>query len=92
MALLFRDAYYAKLPGGLLEGIGKLLADNVKVYVHSMEVEAVRAHLLASGVEPDFVTLPESGSVSVGEVVFRSPLELLYRYLVEVGWVVPVKL
>jgi hypothetical protein len=42
---LFHEAQYADLLGGLLEALARLLADNVKIYVFPMELEAFRLAL-----------------------------------------------
>jgi hypothetical protein len=44
-AKTMHEAFYWRLPGALLEGIGRLLATNVKLYVAPMPREAFRAAL-----------------------------------------------
>jgi hypothetical protein len=39
-AKTLNEAFYQRLPGSLLEGLGRLLASNVKIYVVSMQREA----------------------------------------------------
>jgi hypothetical protein len=44
-AKILQEAFYQDLPGTLLEGLGKLLATNVKLYVAPMPREAFAAAL-----------------------------------------------
>lgn len=87
LALILHEAYYRNLSGGLLEGIGRLFADNVKIYAAPMPSVAFQAHLRGAGVEPKCVSSAETEVVTVETLRFESPLGLLYEYLLEVGWI-----
>jgi hypothetical protein len=79
-------AHYESLMGGLLEALGRLFADNVKIYVYPMEVEAFRDALAAAGIAP-----PDTGSakwVTATSLRPEPPLGHLYDYLMDTGWIV----
>jgi hypothetical protein len=87
LANLFLEGYYKTLPGNMLEGLGKLLAENVKLYVSPVPVETCRAHF-GSAVAAMF-ELPLSGPVTVEHLRPRPPLDELLRYVRAAGWLVP---
>lgn len=87
---LLDDRHYVHLPGGLLEGVGRLLADNVRVYVHPMEVEAFRTHLASFGFDLSTLSFPGGGSVSAQNLMLHGPLGYLYGHLLARGWIVPI--
>jgi hypothetical protein len=87
LAKLFVEDYYRALPGSLLEGLARLLTENVRLYVSPMPVEACRAHM-DSGLATMFA-LPTSGLVTVEHLVPRPPMGELLRYVRAAGWLVP---
>jgi len=87
---LLDDVHYRDLPGGLLEGVGRLLADNVRVYVHPMEVEAFRSHLATYGIDLANVSFPGGGMVTAENLRLHGPLGHLYGHLMARGWIVPI--
>jgi hypothetical protein len=87
---LLDDRHYGHLPGGLLEGVGKLLADNVRVYVHPMEVEAFRSHLTSFGFDLATLSFPGGGAVTAQNLMLHGPLGYLYGHLLARGWIVPI--
>jgi hypothetical protein len=88
---LLDEAHYRELPGGLLEGVGRLLADNVRVYVHPMAVEAFRGHLVSHGVDLAGLSFPGGGFVTAENLRLHGPLGQLYIHLLERGWIVPIQ-
>jgi hypothetical protein len=85
---LMQEAFYRTLPGTLLEGLGKLLATNVKVYVYPMPRDGVLAALPSAG-----ALMAPGGAdslVTADDTRFGPPLEHLYRYLRDAGWIVPL--
>lgn len=84
LAHLLRDTYYNELPGTLLEGLGKLLASNVKIYVSPMDTELFNA-LVPHG--KDWSSQGD-GQITAGDLQPPSPLNHLYKYIREAGWVV----
>ena len=80
-------ASYPELLGGRLEALGKLLAENVRIYVHPMPVEAMREALAALPSGSPSVDFPTDGPVTAESLRFPPPLGHLYRYLLEAGWI-----
>lgn len=87
---LLDENHYGHLPGGLLEGVGKLLADNVRVYVHPMEVEAFRNHLASFGFDLATLSFPGGGAVTANNLMLHGPLGYLYGHLLARSWIVPI--
>lgn len=87
LARLFAEDYYRALPGRLLEGLGKLLTENVRLYVSPVPVEVCRAHF--GSASPSMFELPDKGSVTVEHLRPRPPLDALLRYVRAAGWLVP---
>jgi hypothetical protein len=88
---LFEDRFYNELPGRLLEGIGKVFAHHIKIYVSPMPRQAV---LGALGPRPLRGIIAESatGLVSADDLRADPPVSHLYQYLRSGGWVVPLTL
>jgi hypothetical protein len=87
---LLDEAHYRELPGGVLEGVGRLLADNVRVYVHPMDVEAFRIHLTSYGVDLSGLSFPGGGAVTAENLRLHGPIGHLYGHLVAREWIVPI--
>jgi hypothetical protein len=89
LARILEDRFYGDRPGRLLEGLGKLCATNVKMYVHPLPREAV---VKALGPSADHFRLTASAAwvVTADDLHPRPPVEYLYRYLREAGWVRPL--
>jgi hypothetical protein len=89
LARILEERFYTGLPAAILEGLGKLFAANVKVHVYPMPREAV---LTALGPSADHFRLTASaaGVVTADDLHPRPPVEHLYRYLREAGWVLPL--
>ena len=89
LAQVLQHQFYTDLPGQLLEALGKLFAANVKVHVYPTPREVVVAAL---GRPPSGSGWPRRarGVVTADDLHPQPPVEHLYRYLREAGWVVPV--
>lgn len=85
---IFQAAHYADLIGGVLEATGRLLAENVRLYVYPMERPTFRRILDEAGI-PGMV---EQGSledpVTVESIRLTPPQGHLYDYLRDAGWIV----
>jgi hypothetical protein len=86
LAQLLNENYYGHLAGSLLEGIGRLLAENVKIYVYPMPADVFRKNLGDAMIGD----APAQGSVTVDNYRPRPPLDHLYNYLRDAGWIVPL--
>jgi hypothetical protein len=83
------ESFYRDLPGNLLEGIGRLLATNVKAYVAPMSSEAFRAALAdLPGAADDWHKDP--GLVTLDTLRPAPPTVCLLDYLRGTGRLVPL--
>jgi hypothetical protein len=89
-AKTLHEAFYQNLPGTLLEGLGRLLATNVKLYVVPMPRDAFDAALTGL---PGNLTVKDSGSslVTLDDLVPSVPLLHLLEYLRNSGRIVPLE-
>jgi len=89
-AKTMHEAFYRNLPGALLEGIGRLLATNVKLYVAPMPRDAYRAALadLPGKLE---VRNSDSDQVTLDDLMPSTPNLHLFEYLRASGRIVPLK-
>jgi len=87
---VFERGYYENLVGGLLEALGKLLAENVRVYVHPMPAATVRSALTRTGLDHSLLSPEQDGLVSIDQIRLAPPVGHLYAYLLEARWLVPL--
>ena len=89
-AKILHEAFYQDLPGALLEGLGRLLATNVKLYVAPMPREAFNA---AVGDLSGALTVKESGKslVTLDDLVPSIPGLHLFEYLRASGRIVALE-
>ncbi len=89
------EAFYQNLPGTLLEGLGRLLATNVKVYVAAMPRQAFVSSLQdAPGKNTSGrVTVRQSGSsmVTLDDLIPAEPACHLLKYLRASSRIVPLE-
>ncbi len=89
LARLLEEQIYHELPGRLLEGLGKFLAVNAKLYAYPMPRDAVVA-ALGPAADRFGIEASAAGEVTADGIHPRPPVDHLYRYLRQGGWVVPV--
>jgi hypothetical protein len=91
IARVLQSQFYDALSGSLLEGLGKLFANNVKFYVYPMPRAAV-AGALSNAPHTGNVRVGGSNAPLVGadDLVLAPPSDHLYRYLRDSGQVVPI--
>jgi hypothetical protein len=82
---------YATLPGTLLEGLAKLLAQNVKLYLYPVPLP-VFAREREHDVVKRVTASSQTAMVSVDDLRCEPPLDHLFRYLRDAGWIVPLEL
>ena len=89
-AKTLQEAFYQALPGALLEGLGRLLATNVKLYVAPMPREAFNA---AVGDLSGALTLKKSGKdlVTLDDLMPSIPSLHLFEYLRASGRIVALE-
>jgi len=87
LAKTMQEAFYQSLPGTLLEGLGRLLATNVKLYVAPMTRDAF---CTALGDLADEIALEDSGSgpVTLDDLMPPAPHLHLLQYLRASGRIV----
>jgi hypothetical protein len=89
-AKILNETFYQNLPGTLLEGLGRLLATHVKVYVAPMPRKAFAAALgdtsgrLAVGESDDTL-------VALDDLIPAEPACHLLKYLRAASWIVPLQ-
>jgi len=88
---IFQTAY-DELIGGLLEALGRLLAENVRIYVFPMPGAIFRQRLAAVGLDPQLFCSSGDEPVTARKIRIPPPIGHLYSYLLESGWVVPVEM
>jgi hypothetical protein len=89
VARILADRISNEHPGRLLEVLGRLLAFDVKMYAYPTPAEAIRA-VLGPAAELFRVTASGAGVVTADDLSPMPPLEHLYRYLRDAGWVIPI--
>jgi len=85
---IMRERFYEDLPGSLLEGLGRLLATNVKLYVAPMPREAFES-ALGNGARR-FTVNDSSSMVGIEDIVAEPPGCHLLSYLRSSGRLVPL--
>lgn len=89
LAQILHHRFYGELAGGMLEGVAKLLAANVKVYAYPMPAEAYRQAM--SGTDDTALAGEAAGElVTADDIHPEPPVNHFYRYLREADWIVPV--
>ncbi len=89
---LFQETYYETLDGGIVEAMGRLIARNVRIYAYTMSAERFKRRLNAFGLDLSFWNYPESGPVTVDNILPKSHLRHLYIYLREIKAFIPLLL
>ncbi len=89
-ARVLQEASYQNLPGTLLEGVGRLLATNVKIYVAPMPRPAFVSALQDTSGK---LTLRDSGDgwVALDDLILSDPLCHLLNYLRASSRIVPLE-
>jgi hypothetical protein len=86
-AKILQEAFYQNLPGTLLEGLGRLLATNVKIYVAPMPRQAFVSATAGR------LTIRElgDGHVVLDDLIPREPACHLLKYLRAASRIVPLE-
>ena len=86
---LLRATHYEHLIGGLLEALGKLFADNVRIYVRPMTAEVFRQRLARVGLNASEFCEGGRDPIGTDDLRFPPPVAHLYRYLIEQRFLLP---
>jgi hypothetical protein len=87
---LLEGSYYSDMIGGALEAMGKLLAENVRLYVFPVDASQLPGLLSRSRLDPALLSYPERGSVTADNLRVAPPIGHLYAYLLASGWLIPL--
>jgi len=82
---------YETLPGALLESLGKLLVQDVLLYIHPVSVEVFR-EARATGPRRRVDASRSGGRVTLDDLRCEPPLDHLLRYLRGAGYLLPLAL
>lgn len=90
VAKILHERFYQELPGALLEGLGRLLVTNVKLYVAPMPRSAFTTALRD---EPDIIPVRQTddGFVTLDDLIPWQPSRHLLEYLRASGRVVSLE-
>jgi len=82
---------YQTLPGALLESLGKLLVEDVRLYIYPVALERFQ-RARAEDPRRSVSASPSKGTVTLDDLRCEPPLDHLLRYLQGAGWLVPLEL
>jgi len=88
---LLRSGAERELAGSAFEALGKLLGEDVRMFVEPRPARELRASLRRAGLDPKGVRFPDTDAVRVGELELAPPLGHLLAYLLGSGCVVPLE-
>jgi hypothetical protein len=92
LADIFKEEYYSKLDGGILEAFGILFKDNVKIYAYPIEQENFERYRKQIGRGDNVETIgDEDGLVTIDNLLVAQNLRNLYKYVRENGFLVSIE-
>jgi hypothetical protein len=84
LAMLFSERFYRDSGTGILEAIGKLFTNDVKISVKPMTVTNFRSNIDSADVDADWFDLrTEKDIVSIDTLNLHGPMNHLLQYLLE---------
>jgi hypothetical protein len=84
LAMLFSEQFYRDSGTGILEALGKLFTNDVKISVKPMAPENFRAHVDSADIGSDWFDLPAGLEiVSIDKLTLHGPMNRLFQYLLE---------
>ena len=92
LADIFKEDYYLKLEGGILEAFGKLFKDNVKIYAYPIELKNFERYRKQLGLGDNVETeIDDDGLVTIENLLVASNLRNLYKYIRENGFLITIE-
>src|SRR3954452_696284 len=89
-AKIMHETFYQDLPGTLLEGLGKLLATNVRLYVAPMPREAFLDAVRDQS--PNVAIRATTGDlVGLDDLIPQAPASHLFKYLLTSGRIIALQ-
>jgi hypothetical protein len=92
LADIFKQEYYSRLEGGILEAFGVLFKDNIRIYAYPVEQETFERYRQQFR-RGDNVSIKESqdGLINVENLLVADNLRNLYKYIRENGFLETIK-
>jgi hypothetical protein len=92
LADILKEEYYSELEGGILEALGILFKDNIKIYAYPIENENFERYRKQIGVGDNVEADPaEDGLIDIDNLLVADNLRNLYKYVRENGFLEPIK-
>jgi hypothetical protein len=92
LADILKEEYYAKLEGGILEALGILFKDNIKIYAYPIENENFERYRKQIGVGDNVeANAAEDGLIDIDNLLVADNLRNLYKYVRENGFLEPIQ-
>jgi len=88
---ILREHVYKEIGGGVLEGLGRLLTPNTKLYAFSMAADTLRERLKLHNVEPGFWSAPAKPLLTADDLTLAGPAGHLLEFIKSAGWVMLVE-
>jgi len=85
---ILEPKFYVNLEGGILEALGKLFAEGLKLFVYPMTRDGYLRYCRKENEElssKDASEVPEV--IGAGDILMDHELEHLYRHLLQAGWI-----
>jgi hypothetical protein len=92
LADILKEEYYANLEGGILEALGILFKDNIKIYAYPIEHENFERYRKQIGVGDNVeADAAEDGLIDIDNLLVADNLRNLYKYVRENGFLESIK-
>ncbi len=87
LADIFKEQYYEDLDGGILEALGVLFKENLRIYGYPIELETFEIYSKQMGRGDNVeVVADEDGLITINNLVVSENLRNLYKYIRENGF------
>jgi hypothetical protein len=91
LADILKEEYYEKLEGGILEALGILFKDNIKIYAYPIENENFERYRKQIGVGDNVeADAAADGLIDIDNLLVAENLRNLYKYVRENGFLEPI--
>jgi hypothetical protein len=87
LVAILRSRFYNAIDGGILEGLGRLLAPDTRLYVYAMPPALLRSRLARHAIDESFCTFPEKPLVTIDDLCIAPPTGHLLAFLRDAGWI-----
>jgi hypothetical protein len=86
------ENFYDKLPGGILEALGRLFSKDVKMYIYPMSREGYLHYIQCANLKKETLILEDLPEViSASEIKLPSQVKELHRHLINSRAVIPLE-